>query len=132
MCECGVGALTHIVAVGTRYRVLDCGMPHCTGADMLMGADQLKLVFDFQRLKNVTKVVEINGVSRDTVRRWLNMLKMTDGVKTREGARRKPSRSTATIDKVTVWLGHTIRRPKTPTRKVKEQVASLRMSTKGF
>lgn len=104
MCQCGVGALTRIVIVGIHYCVWDCGMPRCTGADMLTETDRLKLVLDFQRLKNVTKVARINGVSTDTVRRWVNRFKMTDSVKTRQGAGRKPSLSTASIDKATEML----------------------------
>lgn len=79
-------------------------MPRCTGADILTETDRLKLVFDFQRLQNITKVAEINSVSRDTVRRWVNRYKKTDSVKTREGAGRKPSLSTATIDLATDML----------------------------
>jgi transposase-like protein len=79
-------------------------MPRCTGADMLTELERLKLVVDFQRLKNVTKVARNHGVSKDTVRRWVRRFEETQGVATQPGAGRKQSLKVVDIDKATEML----------------------------
>lgn len=42
--------------------------------------DRLKIVWDFERLKNVARVAEIHEVGADTVRRWVKIFEETVGV----------------------------------------------------
>lgn len=79
-------------------------MPPCTGADNLNQLDRLKLVIDYERLQNVTKVAKKHGVSRNTVRRWVERFETTSTVATKAGAGRKPSVNVAVADKATDML----------------------------
>lgn len=71
---------------------------------MLSEVERLRLVMDFERLQNVEQVATINGVSRDTVRRWVKCYEKTSGVATRPGAGRKPSLDGAGVDQATKML----------------------------
>jgi transposase len=79
-------------------------MPTCSGADKLDQLDRLKLVIDYKRLQNVTKVAKLHGVGRNTVRRWVRRFETTNDVATKPGAGRKPLLSAAAADKATDML----------------------------
>ena len=66
---------------------------------MLSKAARYKVVFDMQRLQNVTRVAKLNGTSRDTVRHWVKVYHATGDVDTKPGAGRQPCLSDAALDR---------------------------------
>jgi transposase len=79
-------------------------MPPCSGANVLNELDRLKLVLDFQRLQNVSKVAKMHCVSRNTVCRWVKRFAAAGNVATKPGAGRKLSLNAASVDKATDML----------------------------
>ena len=59
---------------------------------------------DMKQHGNVTKVAEMHGVSRDTVRHWWGVCKSTGGVQKKAGSGRKRCLSDAVVDTVTTML----------------------------
>lgn len=71
---------------------------------MLHEAGRWSIVHDMKQHGNVTKVAEMHGVSRDTVRHWWGVYKSTGGVQKKTGAGRKRCLSDAAVDTVTTML----------------------------
>jgi hypothetical protein len=73
-------------------------LPACSGADKLTELDRLKLVIDYDRLQNATKVAKKHGVGRNTVRRWVNSFKAAGSVAARPAQAKVDSQGCKTIE----------------------------------
>jgi hypothetical protein len=71
---------------------------------MLREAERWSIVHDMKRHGNVTKVAEMHGVSRNTVRHWWGVYESTGGVQKKTGSGRKRCLSDAAVDTVTTML----------------------------
>jgi transposase len=71
---------------------------------MLREADKRSIVHDMKQHGNVTKVAEMHGFSRDTMRHWWGVCTSTGGVQKKTGSGRKRCLSDAAVDIVTTML----------------------------
>ena len=62
------------------------------------------IVHDMKQHGNVTKVAEMHGVSRDTVRHWWGVYTSTGGEQKKAGSGSKRCLSDAVVDTVTTML----------------------------